>query len=641
LSLFGCGNAGGGPAGGFDPTWTVRGVILKLDDGSGLGGATVRLEDYEARSASGGVLTDDNGNYVIYGVSPGTYDIKVSHPGYEDGELDGTLDSITVTNDDIDGKDLILIEKDAGNFTVGGTITKSGGGNAAGAAVRLKKNGIPIGKPVTAEGGAYTTPAVPAGTYTIEVSLAGYETHTGSVTGTSSDVTESPSLSPISYSITYHLNGGSDPGNPANYTVESAAITLAAPTRSGDTFAGWYTDAGLTGPAVTAPEIPANSTGNKTFWAKWNVTTAAVILGEGSPGTAGNGTITGLTLGAVYCVLTGGDFYDVTPGGSLSSDFDMNPLTGTAITGLTNGETYTVFQIEQAADGQTINLNGKHNLYLLASYLRNGANKTLTIANTGTTSAKTVIVDLNGHLLAHAGAVVANGLEVKTRHYTFTFSATTGSNITLSPIADEDSGFTLSVPGGAFSTTMTSSNARIQVPITGVQLWDESGGTPYNGSADVKLGYDGVAYLTVGSVTGGIMTINFTPVSAIDWEAILCEGGNSVSVAFARDPGSPVVSPSGVKMGKDASLKLFSGASEIGDLIFRNSSGEYIMGSLCVDQAVTITGTSSYGIGGSTPYDAYIFAESGFNFFLMDTTRQTLTTEENLPAGMKWWVDID
>jgi uncharacterized repeat protein (TIGR02543 family) len=73
---------------------------------------------------------------------------------------------------------------------------------------------------------------------------------------------------PIAYKITYNLNGGSGAaGNPASYTVESAAITLAAPVRAGYTFGGWYDNAALTGSAVSS--IPQKSTGNKSFYAKW------------------------------------------------------------------------------------------------------------------------------------------------------------------------------------------------------------------------------------------------------------------------------------------------------------------------------------------------------------------------------------
>ncbi len=72
------------------------------------------------------------------------------------------------------------------------------------------------------------------------------------------------------YSITYNLNGGTNPDSPApptSYTIESAEITLPTPTRTGYTFGGWYTNEALSADPVTA--IPAGSTENKTYWAKW------------------------------------------------------------------------------------------------------------------------------------------------------------------------------------------------------------------------------------------------------------------------------------------------------------------------------------------------------------------------------------
>lgn len=45
--------------------------------------------------------------------------------------------------------------------------------------------------------------------------------------------------SKITYNISYTLNGGSDPANPATYDVETATFTLNNPTRTGYTFTGW------------------------------------------------------------------------------------------------------------------------------------------------------------------------------------------------------------------------------------------------------------------------------------------------------------------------------------------------------------------------------------------------------------------
>ncbi len=74
----------------------------------------------------------------------------------------------------------------------------------------------------------------------------------------------------VNYTITYNLDGGTNPVSPApptSYTIESADIALPTPTKEGYVFAGWYSDAELTTPVST---IPTGSTGNKAFWAKWD-----------------------------------------------------------------------------------------------------------------------------------------------------------------------------------------------------------------------------------------------------------------------------------------------------------------------------------------------------------------------------------
>ena len=69
------------------------------------------------------------------------------------------------------------------------------------------------------------------------------------------------------YNITYQLNNGTNAsGNPSRYTY-GTAVTLADPTRTGYTFGGWFTNSDFSGTAVT--EIPADATGDKTFYAKW------------------------------------------------------------------------------------------------------------------------------------------------------------------------------------------------------------------------------------------------------------------------------------------------------------------------------------------------------------------------------------
>ncbi len=76
-----------------------------------------------------------------------------------------------------------------------------------------------------------------------------------------------PVWTAIAYNISYTLNGGTASGNPTSYTIESNAITLSNPTRSGYSFLGWTGSNGTT--AQTNVSIPAGSTENKTYIAKW------------------------------------------------------------------------------------------------------------------------------------------------------------------------------------------------------------------------------------------------------------------------------------------------------------------------------------------------------------------------------------
>ena len=90
------------------------------------------------------------------------------------------------------------------------------------------------------------------------------------------------------FTVTYNLNSGTNnASNPAFFAAGNAAINLAAPTRSGYDFGGWYDNEGLMGTALTT--IAANTTTNVELWAKW--TAHALINHPAAPATcttAGN-----------------------------------------------------------------------------------------------------------------------------------------------------------------------------------------------------------------------------------------------------------------------------------------------------------------------------------------------------------------
>ncbi|UTY23393.1 leucine-rich repeat protein [Treponema denticola] len=69
------------------------------------------------------------------------------------------------------------------------------------------------------------------------------------------------------YSITYHLDGGTNNGaNPASYT-KNDEFPLRAPSKEGQVFDGWFGNSEFSGEAVT--KIAKGTTGKKEFWAKW------------------------------------------------------------------------------------------------------------------------------------------------------------------------------------------------------------------------------------------------------------------------------------------------------------------------------------------------------------------------------------
>lgn len=104
---------------------------------------------------------------------------------------------------------------------------------------------------------------------------AGSNIEATTMVDTASDHTLYAFKAAISYGITYMLDGGTNNAdNPDTYTIETATITLASPTRTGYIFEGWYGDATFTGSTITT--IPLGSTGNIPLYAKWSANTYTI-----------------------------------------------------------------------------------------------------------------------------------------------------------------------------------------------------------------------------------------------------------------------------------------------------------------------------------------------------------------------------
>lgn len=106
-----------------------------------------------------------------------------------------------------------------------------------------------------------------------------------------------------SYTITYDLAGGAlpdDAANPNSYTVESAAITLANPTKTGHAFAGW-TGTGLDAASETVT-IAQGSTGNRAYTATWTANSYAIAYAGMDGAEAGEHQPTSHTYGTATTV---------------------------------------------------------------------------------------------------------------------------------------------------------------------------------------------------------------------------------------------------------------------------------------------------------------------------------------------------
>ena len=118
----------------------------------------------------------------------------------------------------------------------------------------------------------------------------GTTTFTGDETAANINPNNEPSIvmtalwSPVPYSISYTLNGGSvATSNPATYDVETNSFTLVNPTRANYTFKGW-SGTGLTGDTNLTVTIPAGSHDDRTYTANWTPTnfTITYTLNGGS-----------------------------------------------------------------------------------------------------------------------------------------------------------------------------------------------------------------------------------------------------------------------------------------------------------------------------------------------------------------------
>ena len=96
-----------------------------------------------------------------------------------------------------------------------------------------------------------------------------------------------------SYPVVYEINGGTNhAANPSAYTIESSAITLQAPVRTGYDFGGWFVNEDFS--ENTIGSVGGGSTGEIKLYAKWTPVTYKITyeLNEGTNAASNPSTYT-------------------------------------------------------------------------------------------------------------------------------------------------------------------------------------------------------------------------------------------------------------------------------------------------------------------------------------------------------------
>ena len=164
-----------------------------------------------------------------------------------------------------------------------------GGGKLGGSSEDIQiivKNGSAFTAPAS---GGLTRPDGNTGSYFMWLDGNGNSYEPGS--SVPADVTElTVQWTAPTYTVTLHANGGTiaDGKDVTGYTYGVGATLPTDVTRTGYTFKGWYDNENLTDSPVTA--ISNTETGNKEYWAKWEINQYTITFD-----TAGGSTVASIT----------------------------------------------------------------------------------------------------------------------------------------------------------------------------------------------------------------------------------------------------------------------------------------------------------------------------------------------------------
>ena len=236
-------------------------------------------------------------------------------------------------------------------------------------------------------GTAFSLPTAPTQTgYT----FAGWYRNAGLTSGPVTAITTTDSghkefwakWIPVTYSITYNLDGGTLPAGSWGSYAFGTGLTLPIPTKTGFTFADWYDNSAFSGTAVTA--ITTTDAGAKTFYALWTATPPTITttsLPGGTYGVAYSQTLSITSSTAVTWSIASG---------SLPSGLSLNSTTG-VISGTPSAAGTSSFTIKATNSGGngtqalSITINKADQTAPSPPVLANKTATSIEVTNSGTT----------------------------------------------------------------------------------------------------------------------------------------------------------------------------------------------------------------------------------------------------------------
>ena len=219
------------------------------------------------------------------------------------------------------------------------TLDLNGGklGGSSDAIQIIVKNGSKFTAPAS---GGLTRPAGDTGSYFMWLDSNGNSYAPGA--SVPADVTElTVQWTAPTYAVTLHTNDGTiNNGNVSGYTYGVGATLPTADdmTYTGHTFKGWYDNESLTGSPVTA--IGDTETGNKEYWAKWEINQYTIIYDLAGGTVEGNPDTYTIKTGAFTLRNPTKSGYTFTGWSGTGLDGENN-MTVTIPTGSTGNRTYT------------------------------------------------------------------------------------------------------------------------------------------------------------------------------------------------------------------------------------------------------------------------------------------------------------